>query len=128
MTQQLVELANYFGLVRASGAPAAGDMIGYVLWRGQERSDCRSRISAAHHLHFDPCCATSSRMATVTSEFAEELRAARPMTRTKEKRLVPQFLLHCAAQGIDFCSGEPSDPVEPADPDRLDEMGPAVKR
>lgn len=48
MTQQLVELANYFGLVRASGAPAAGDIIGYVLWWGRKRSDCRSRITAAH--------------------------------------------------------------------------------
>lgn len=79
--------------------PAAGDIIGYVLWRGRERSDCCSRIPAAHHLHIDPCCATSSLMATVTSEFAGELRGARPMTRTKEKRPVPQFLLQlCCAR------------------------------
>jgi hypothetical protein len=36
MTQQLVELANYFGLVRAPAAPAAGDIIGCVLWREQK--------------------------------------------------------------------------------------------
>lgn len=50
------------------------------------------------------------------------------MTRTKKKRPVPQFLLHCAVQGIDFCSGEPLDPVELVGPDKLDELGPAVKR
>ncbi|KAJ5895744.1 uncharacterized protein N7473_005143 [Penicillium subrubescens] len=115
MTQQLEEMANYFGLARAPGAPAAGDIIGYVLWWGRERSDCRSRITAAHHLHCDPCCATSSRMATVTLEFAGELRTGR------RDVLFPSFPFNCAAQGIDFCSGEPSDPVEPADPDRLDE-------
>ncbi|KAJ5437776.1 uncharacterized protein N7458_008774 [Penicillium daleae] len=64
MTQQLVELANYFGLARVPAPPAAGD--NWALAGLAETGKIRFQVGARR-------------------------RAARPEAKKEEKRAVPQF-------------------------------------
>lgn len=74
MTQQLVELANYFGLDLAPAPQAADDN---WICPGRGGNDQILARGLLQHLiialHYSPSCATSSRMVTITLDRAGQL-------------------------------------------------------
>jgi hypothetical protein len=117
MTQQLVELANYFGLARVPAPPAAGDnwALAGLAETGKIRLYSSSRTTAAHH-----CILIAARVLVVHPAHAWRQSGWRPQegctTRGQkggEACCSPVFLLRYAAQGIDLFSGYPVNPTDP---------------